>query len=137
MPSAIVALVCLLIWLKLFGWRVKRFVVTSGQTSSAGLGERVRQWDYARVPADPILMLVSITGVAVVLTVTFWVLLPVTTPHRHPDYPPPQTETVKKKAKPEEMLKKTETTLVKAEAVLESLEQEKAKGKKKPACKGK
>lgn len=136
-PAAIVALVCLLIWLKLFGWRVKRLVVTSGQTSSAGLEERVRQWDYARVPADPILMLVSITGVAVVLTVTFWVLLPVTTPHRHPDYPPPQTETVKKKIKPEEMLKKTETALAKAETVLESLEKEKAKDKKKPAGKGK
>ncbi len=136
-PTAIVILVCLLIWLQLFGWRVKRFVMTKGQTSSASLPERVRQWDYARVPADPTLMLVSIAGVAVALTVTFWVLLPVTTPHRHPDYPPPPTEAVKKPVKPEEMLKKTETTLAKAEAVLEAVEKEKAKEKKKPAGKGK
>jgi hypothetical protein len=136
-PTAIVILLCLLIWLKLFGWRVKRFVMTKGQTSSESLPERVRQWDYARVPADPTLVLVSIAGVAVVLTVTFWVLLPVTTPHRHPDYPPPSSEAVKKSVKPEEMLKKTETTLTKAEAVLEVVEKEKAKEKKKPTGKGK
>ena len=129
-PAAIVAIVLLLIWLKLFGWRIKRFAVAAGQTTSAGLQERVRQWDDWRVPADSVLMLVSFTGVAVLLTVVFWVLLPVTTQHRHPDYPPAQTETVKKKVKPEELLKKTETTLVKAEAVLESLEEEKAKEKK-------
>jgi hypothetical protein len=82
-------------------------------------------------------VLVSIAGVAVVLTVTFWVLLPVTTPHRHPDYPPPSSEAVKKSVKPEEMLKKTETTLTKAEAVLEVVEKEKAKEKKKPTGKGK
>jgi hypothetical protein len=136
-PTAMVILVCLLIWLKLFGWRVKRFVMTKGQTSSESLPERVRQWDYARVPADPTLVLVSIAGVAVVLTVLFWVLLPVTTPHRHPDYPPPPSEAVKKPVKPEEMLKKTETTLAKAEAVLEAVEKEKAKEKKKPTGKGK
>ena len=129
-PAAIVLVVCLLIWLKLFGWRIKRFAVAAGQTSSAGLQERVREWDAWRVPADAVLMLVSFTAVAVLLTVAFWVLLPVTTPHRHPDYPPPLTETVKKKVKPEELLKKTETTLVKAEAVLESLEAEKSKEKK-------
>ena len=136
-PVAIVLLVFVIVWLKLFGWRIKRFVIASGQTSSAGLQERVREWDCWRVPADSVLMLVSFTGVAVFLTVVFWVLLPVTTPHRHPDYPPPPTEAVKKKVKPEEQLKKAETTLVKAEAVLESLEQEKAKDKKKPAGKKK
>lgn len=129
-PVAIVIILFLLIWLKLFGWRIKRFAVAAGQTSSAGLQERVREWDAWRVPADSMLMLVSFTAVIVLLTVAFWVLLPVTTPHRHPDYPPLQTEAVKKKIKPEELLKKTETTLVKAEAVLESIEAEKSKAKK-------
>ncbi len=136
-PATIVLIVCLLIWLQLFGWRIKRFLVASGQTSPAGLQERVREWDGWRVPADSMLMLVSFTAVAVLLTVAFWVLLPVTTPHRHPDYPPPQTDTAKKTPKPEELLKKTDTTLAKAEAVLELLEKEKAKEKKKPAAKGK
>ena len=136
-PTTIVAIIFLLIGLKLFGWRIKRFAAASGQTSSAGLQERVRAWDDWRVPADPILMLVSFTAVAVLLTVAFWVLLPVTTTHRHPDYPPPPTDTVKKKVKPEELLKKTDTALAKAEAVLELLEKEKAKEKKKPAGTGK
>jgi len=135
-PTTIVAIIFLLIGLKLFGWRIKRFAVASGQTSSAGLQERVREWDDWRVPADPILMLVSFTAVAVLLTVVFWVLLPVTTTHRHPDYPPPPTDAVKKKVKPEELLKKTNTALAKAEAVLELLEKEKAK-EKKPAGTGK
>jgi hypothetical protein len=130
-PTAIVMLVCVLIWLQLFGWRVKRFVMTSGQTSSASLLERVRQWDYARVPADPTLVLVSFAGVIVTLTVVFWVLLPVTTPHPHPDYPLPEVEKVKKPVKPEELIKRTEATLEKAEAVLTALEKEKSKETKK------
>ena len=136
-PTTIVAIIFLLIGLKLFGWRIKRFAVASGQTSSAGLQERVREWDDWRVPADPILMLVSFTAVAVLLTVVFWVLLPVTTTHRHPDYPPPPTDAVKKQVKPEQLLKKTDATLAKAEAVLDLLEKEKAKEKKKPAGTGK
>lgn len=136
-PATIVAIILLLVWLKLFGWRIKRYAVAFGQTSPAGLEERVREWDGWRVPADAMLMLVSFTAVAVLLTVAFWVLLPVTTTHRHPDYPPPQTETVKKKLKPEELLKKTDTALAKAEEVLELLEKEKAKEKKKPAGTGK
>src|SRR2546422_845396 len=130
-PTAIVLLMVVLLWLQLFGWRVKRFVVTSGQTSSASFLERVRQWDYARVPADPTLMLVSFAGVIVILTVVFWVLLPVTTPTPHPDYPLPQVEKVKKPVKPEELIKKTESTLEKAAAVLTALEKEKSKEMKK------
>lgn len=136
-PATVVIIVFLLIWLKLFGWRIKRFAVASGQTSSAGLQERVREWDDWRVPADSMLMLVSFTAVAVLLTVVFWVLLPVTTPHPHEDYPLPKVAAPKKPVKPEELLKKTESTLVKAGAVLESLEKDKAKEKKKPAAKGK
>lgn len=134
-PVTVAIIVFLLIWLKLFGWRIKRFAVASGQTSSAGLQERVREWDGWRVPADPVLMLVSFSGVVVVLTVMFWVLLPVSTPHPHEDYPLPKVAAPRKPVKPEELLKKTETTLVQAEAVLESLEKDKAK--KKPAAKGK
>src|SRR3989454_859315 len=120
-------LMVVLLWLQLFGWRVKRFVVTSGQTSAASFVERVRQWDYARVPADPTLVLVSFAGVIVTLTVVFWVLLPVTTPTPHPDYPLQQVEKVKKPVKPEELIKKTEATLKKAEAVLAALEKEKSR----------
>jgi len=140
-PASIVAIVFLLIWLKLFGWRIKWVAVALGQTSSGDLQARVREWDSWRVPADSILMLLSFTAVAVLLTVTFWVLLPVTTTHRHPDYPPPPTVVVKKQVKPEELLKQTDAALVKANAVLAVLEQEQVKGtqkaKAKPASQGK
>ena len=130
-PTAIVLLVFVLIWLRLFGWRVKRFVATAGQISSASFLDRVRQWDYARVPADPALVLVSFAGIIVTLTVVFWVLLPVTTPTPHPDYPLPPVEKASKPVKPEELIKRTETTLEKAEAVLAALEKEKRRDGKK------
>jgi len=87
------------------------------------------------VPADPTLVLVSFAGVIVTLTVVFWVLLPVTTPTPHPDYPLQQVQKASKPVKPEELINKTEATLKKAEAVLAALEKEKSrettKGKSK------
>jgi len=139
-PVVLVSVVLALVWLQLFGWRIKAFLVANGETSPAGLLERVRSWDHARVPADPWLVLGSIAGVAVLLTVAFWVFLPATTPHPHPDYPLTEVAKPKKPVKPDELLKKTETTLAKAEAILNTLEEEKekaAKGTKKPERKGK
>ena len=76
--------------------------------------------------------------VVFVLTVAFWVFLPETTTHRHPDYPPLDVVKAKKPVKPEDVLQKTDMSLAKAEAVLEVLEKEKAAdNKKKPLGKGK
>jgi hypothetical protein len=137
-PAAIVATLMVIIWLKLFGWRIKRYLAAHGQAGAVSFLDRVRQWDLSRVPADPVLMLVSLSGVAVLLTVAFWVFLPETTTHRHPDYPAVETVKAKKPVKPEEVLKKTDASLAKAEAVLEALEKAKtADNKKKPAGKGK
>jgi hypothetical protein len=129
-----------LVWLQLFGWRIKAFLAAHGEMSPAGLPERVRSWDQARVPSDPWLVLGSLAGVAFLLTVAFWVFLPATTPHPHPDYPLTEVAKPKKPVKPDELLKKTETTLAKAEAILTTLEEEKkkeSKGTKKPERKGK
>lgn len=137
-PAAIVATLMVIIWLKLFGWRIKRYLAAHGQAGAVSFLDRVRQWDLSRVPADPVLMLVSLSGMAVLLTVAFWVFLPETTTHRHPDYPAVETAKAKKPVKPEEVLKKTDASLAKAEAVLEALEEAKtADNKKKPAGKGK
>lgn len=137
-PAAIVAVLMGIIWLKLFGWRIKRYLAAHAQAGPVNFLDRVRQWDFSRVPADPLLMLVSFTGVVFILTVAFWVFLPETTTHRHPDYPPVEVAKVKKPVKPEEVLQKTDTSLAKAEAVLEVLEKEKAAdNKKKPSGKGK
>lgn len=139
-PVALVIVLLALVWLKLFGWRIKAFLATHGESSPAGLLERVRSWDNARVPSDPWLVLGSIAGVAVLLTVAFWVFLPATTPHPHPDYPLAEVAKPKKPVKPDDLLKQSESALAKAEAILTTLEEEKkkeTKGTKKPERKGK
>lgn len=138
-PTAIVAVLMGIIWLKLFGWRIKRYLAAHGRAGAVDFPERVRQWDWSRVPADPVLLLVSLSGVVVLLTVAFWVFLPDKTPHPHPDYPVAETAKAKKSVKPEEALKKTDASLANAEAVLTALEEAKAADskKKKPAGKAK
>jgi hypothetical protein len=138
-PTVIVLVVLALIALQIYGWRVKSTVEAIGRPTSAPLVERVRRWDYSRVPQDPALLFASFAAVIVVLTIAFWVVLPVTTPHPSEDHQPKVTKHTKP-VKPEDRLKQTESSLAKAEAVLQTLEQEKAKEKKegkKPEQKGK
>ena len=138
-PTVIVAVLVAMVALQVFGWRIKATVKSAGRPTTAPLSERVRRWDYARVPRDQGLLFVSFAGVVVLLTIGFWVVLPVTTPHPSEDYKPKVTK-VAKPMKTEEMLRQTETSLAKAEAVLQTLEQEKRKDKKeakKPEHKGK
>jgi hypothetical protein len=123
-PTVLVSLILVLIALKLFGWRLKAVVSSIGQPSDASYPERVRRWDWARVPKDPTLMFASLASVVVLLTTAFWFFLPVTTPTPHQDFQPVVSKP-KKPLKPEELLKQTETSLAKAEAVLQVLEKEK------------
>ena len=128
-PAAVVLGVLALIALKIYGWRIKATVESTGHPTAAPLAERVRRWDYARVPRDPGLLLTSFAGVIVLLTVLFWLFLPVMTPRPSEDYKV-QVKKPVKPLKPEDMLKQTELSLAKADAVLHSLEQEKGKEKK-------
>src|SRR5205085_11718830 len=84
-PVTLLVLALGFAWVKLFGWRVKRLARSLGSPSSPNYFERVRLWDYARVPDDIGLMLVSFGAVAVLLTVAFWAFLSPITPHPHPD----------------------------------------------------
>jgi hypothetical protein len=138
-PVAAVLGILALIALKIYGWRIKATVNSAGRPTAAPLAERVRRWDYARVPRDPALVLTSFAAVIVLITIVFWLFLPVTTPHPSEDYKV-QVKKPVKHLKPEDMLKQTEMSLAKADAVLHSLEQEKGKEKKKatkPEQKGK
>jgi hypothetical protein len=138
-PTVIVAVLVGAVALQVYGWRIKATVTSTGRRTTAPLSERVRRWDYARVPRDQGLLFISFAGVVVLLTIAFWIVLPVTTPHPSEEYKP-KVAKVAKPMKPEEMLRQTETSLVQAEAVLHTLEQEKAKEKKegkKPEHKGK
>src|SRR5207247_53271 len=55
-PTAMVLLVFVLLWLHLFGWRVNRCLVASGQTHTASLVQRVRTRANARRQADSTLV---------------------------------------------------------------------------------
>jgi hypothetical protein len=129
-PTVIVAFILALVALQLYGWRVKA-VARSGQPSSAPYPERVRRWDAWRVPKDPGLMFTSLAATVLLLTIAFWTFLPVTTPHPAEEFKP-KAEKPKKQPKPEDLLKQTEISLAKAEAVLQTLEEQKAKEKKHP-----
>jgi hypothetical protein len=138
-PVVLICLILGLIALKLFGWRIKKVVTAIGRPSGAPYPERVRRWDFARVPGDPALLFISLAGVVVLVTTAFWFFLPVTTPHPHQDFQPVVSKP-QKALKPEDLLKQTETSLAKAEAVLQVLEKEKdekPKGGKTAERKGK
>jgi hypothetical protein len=128
-PPIVAGVVLALIALQVYGWRIKRTVESAGRPTPEPFVERVRQWDYYRVPRDQGLMFISFAAVIVLFTIVFWIVLPVTTPHPSEEY---KTEVAKpaKPVKPEDTLKRTETSLAKAEAVLHTLEQDKAKEKK-------
>ncbi len=128
-PPLVALIVLALVALQVYGWRIKATVESTGRSTAEPFVERVRQWDYSRVPRDQGLMFISFAAVIVLFTIFFWTVLPVTTPHPSEDYKSEVAKPVKP-VKPEDILKRTETSLAKAEAVLHALEQDKAKEKK-------
>jgi hypothetical protein len=128
-PPLVTGIVLALVALQVYGWRIKQTVESTGRPTAESYVERVRRWDYYRVPRDQGLMFISFAAVIVLVTFVFWIVLPVTTPHPSEEY---QSEIPKatKPVKPEEVLKRTETSLAKAEAALRTLEEDKAKEKK-------
>lgn len=128
-PATIVVVVLVFIALYIYGWRVKAVAEATGRVSTASFEERVRRWDYSRIPYDPGVVLASLAGLVIVLTIAFWSFLAVTTPHPAEEFQTPVAKP-RKVLKPEDLLKQTETSLAKAEAVLQALEQDKGKDKK-------
>jgi hypothetical protein len=112
--AIVVLLLLLLIGLSLVG-RVFRATAGAARPTSENYQGLITRWDLMRVPADQGLMLTSLTGMIVVLSVLFWSSLPVYTPHPHDCCKKPEVKV--------ELLEKQQ-----AEA---ELEKEKGKGKGK------
>ena len=72
----------LVVGLSLVG-RMVRGTVLSAPHASENFEGLIARWDLLRVPADPGLMLTTLSGVAVVLSLLFWSSIPVLTPHPH------------------------------------------------------
>ncbi len=129
---ATIALIVLVLgWLFLVGLVVKG-QARQGSPAAESYQGLIRRWDLLRIPGDQSLQITVFALVGVVLVISFWGFLPVTTPHPHEDY---AVETqVKKPFVPDVALQEAETKLLQVEAKLEELEKESAgsaKGKAK------
>ncbi|MBM4125768.1 MAG: hypothetical protein FJ247_00240 [Nitrospira sp.] len=88
----------------------------------------ITRWDLMRVPADQGLMMASLAGIGVVLSLVFWAVLPVTTPHPHECCAKPEVA-VEPVFKPAESLSKTTGRIAQLVAQVEVMEQQKADAK--------
>jgi hypothetical protein len=88
----------------------------------------VTRWDLMRVPTDQGLMMASLAGIGVSLSLVFWAVLPVTTPHPHECCKKPEVA-VEPVFKPAESLSKTSRRLAQLVAQVEAMEQQKAEAK--------
>ena len=133
--SAIVLLVLLLIGVSLVG-RIIRGTAEAARPVAENYQSIVTRWDLMRVPADQGLTLTALTLGGVVLSVLFWVSLPVTTPHPHECCKKPDVK-AEPPFKPVETLNKDEKMMAQLELQVSALEKqmaeaEKDKGKGKP-----
>lgn len=133
--ASAVLLLLMLIGVSLVG-RVIRSVAAAAQPAGENYQGIVTRWDLMRVPADPGLLLTSLTGAGVVLSLLFWASLPVTTPHPHECCKKPEVK-AKGPFKPVEALEKNEQMIAQLTAQIEELEKKKAEEAGKGKDKGK
>jgi len=119
-----VLLIMLLIGLSLVG-RVIRSATKGAQPVSDSYQGRVMRWDLMRVPADQGLMLATLTGTGVLLSLLFWTALPVTTPHPHDCCKKPEVK-VQPPYKPLDALNKDEKLIAQLATKVDALEKQKA-----------
>ncbi|MEP7153665.1 MAG: hypothetical protein ABI856_18335 [Nitrospira sp.] len=96
----------------------------------------ISRWDMLRVPADQGLMLTAFTATGAVLSILFWSVLPVSTPHPHECCKPSEV-TAAPHFDPQKSLSKGEKTLKDAELKIAGLEHQAAEDEKEKAKGGK
>jgi hypothetical protein len=125
--SSALLIVLSLIGVSIFGQIIRRISENCKSTLENYQG-LITRWDLMRVPTDQGLLLGSLAGVGVVMSLVFWTGLPVTTPHPHEccKKPEAQAEPV---FKPAEALNKNAQRLALLTAQVEAMEQQKAETK--------
>lgn len=128
--SSAVLIVLAVIGISILGQIIRRIAENSRPAAENYQG-LVTRWDLMRVPSDQGLLLASLTGVGVVLSLAFWMILPVTTPHPHDCCKKPEAQ-VEAPFKPVESLNKSAQRIASLAAQVEAMEQAKAdtKGQK-------
>ena len=94
------------------------------------------RWDMFRVPTDQSLMLTAFTGAGAVMSVLFWMVLPVSTPHPH-ECCKPEAVTLAPPFDPQKSLTKGEKAFKDAEIKIAALEQKTAEEEKEKPKGGK
>lgn len=133
--ASAVLIVLLVIGVSIIG-RIIRRTAEDARPASEDYQGLITRWDLMRVPADQGLLLTTVTGAGVVLTLLFWAALPVTTPHPHECCKKPEAK-VQPPFKPLETLNRNEQLIAKLAAQVDVLEHQKAEAEAGTGEKGK
>jgi hypothetical protein len=125
--SFAVLMVLAAIGISILGQLIRR-MAESARPAAENYQGLITRWDLMRVPTDQGLMMASLAGIGVALSVAFWALLPVTTPHPHECCKQPEVA-AEPVFKPAESLSKTTGRLAQLVAQVEAMEQQKAEAK--------
>ncbi len=122
--SMIVLVALTFIGLSILGKLVQATVVKA-QPAGGSYQDLISRWDLLRVPADQGLMLTAFTATGAVLSLLFWSVLPVSTPHPQ-ECCKPTEETAAAHFDPQKSLSTGEKSLKAAEVKIVALEQQAA-----------
>ncbi|MBX3236621.1 MAG: hypothetical protein KF814_10735 [Nitrospiraceae bacterium] len=140
--STVMLVILCLVGMTILGRLVQSKVNQANALSDSYQG-LITRWDMERVPADQSLMLTAFTGVGAVMSILFWAVLPVSTPHPHECCKPaevkvePAYDLQKSLTKDEKSFKDSEMKIaaLEAKAAEEEKQKDKAPGKEKAAAK--
>jgi len=134
--SSAVLIVLAVIGISILGQIIRRMAENSRPASENYQGI-VTRWDLMRVPTDQGLLLTSLAGAGVVLSLVFWTILPVTTPNPHDCCKKPELR-VEPAFKPIESLNKNAQRIASLAEQVEAMERHKTETKgPKEKAKGK
>lgn len=123
----------MLVVLSLIGMTILGRLVQSQVNQAHTLGDSyqglITRWDMERVPGDQSLMLTAFTGAGAVMSILFWAVLPVSTPHPHECCKPPEVK-VEPAFDPQKSLSKDEKVFKESEMKIAALEQKAAEEEK-------
>lgn len=122
--SSAVLVMLLLVGVSLIG-RIVRSAAGHARPAAEGYQGLITRWDLMRVPADQGLMLTAFTGTGVLLSVFFWLSLPVSTPHPHECCKKPEVK-AQPPYKPLDALNKDEKALAQLAVKLDAIEKQRA-----------
>ena len=136
--SSGVLIILSMIGISVLGQVIRR-IAESARPAPENYQGLITRWDLMRVPQDQGLLLASLVGVGVVLSIVFWTILPVTTPHPHECCKKPEVQ-AEPVYKPVDSLNQNTQRLAALAAQVEAMERQKTetkgtkeKGKGKPA----